>query len=88
MNAAFHEVTKHQIGIPAKDYFNSEEEYYATLAHEMIHNAEARIMPTRLPRPRLARRRGVRQRLFTEEPWALAGQSRPADDRRDGSGGL
>ena len=29
-----------------------------------------------------------RQGLFGEEPWALSGQSRPADDRRDGSGGL
>jgi hypothetical protein len=38
----------------------------------MSHNAETRIMPTRLPRPQLARRRGMRQGLFTEEPGALA----------------
>ena len=36
----------------------------------------------------LARRRDLRQGLFTEEPWALSGQSGPANDRRDGSGGL
>jgi hypothetical protein len=35
-----------------------------------------------------ARWRGLRQGLFTEEPGALAGQSGPADDRRDGSGGF
>jgi hypothetical protein len=87
-----------QAALPApanrRIYLNAKADTYdrksclQTLVHELLHNAETRIMPTRLPRPRLVRRRGLRQRLFTEEPWALAGQSRPADDRRDGSGGL
>ena len=68
--------------------FKDGESYRSTLAHEMAHNAETRIMPTRLPCPRLGGRRGLRQGRFTGEPRVLAGQSGPADDRRDGSGGL
>lgn len=75
------------VQMPPIESFRDAEGFYATLAHEILHNAETRIMPTRLPRPRLARRRGLRQRLLTEEPWTLAGQSHPTDDRRDGSGG-
>ena len=58
------------------------------LPREVKHNAAARIMPTRLPRPPTCSAAGLEKGLFTEEPWALAGQSGPADDRRDGSGGM
>jgi len=32
--------------MPPRELFNSAEEYYATLFHEMAHYADARIMPT------------------------------------------
>jgi antirestriction protein ArdC len=83
--SAFYSAGQDLVQMPPIPAFRDDESDDATLAHEMTHNAASRIMPTRLPRPRLAWRRGLRQGLFTEEPWALAGQPGPADDRRDGS---
>src|SRR5208282_5904760 len=46
-NQAFYSVTSDAVQMPFFETFRDAESYYATLAHELTHNADSRIMPRR-----------------------------------------
>ena len=48
-NRAYYRIGDDVIQMPPFDSFKDPESYYATLAHECVHNAEVRIMPRRWP---------------------------------------
>ena len=51
-NIAYYSISSDYVQMPPFEAFRNPESYYATLAHEMTHNADFRIMPRRSPNPR------------------------------------
>jgi antirestriction protein ArdC len=44
---AFYSLHEDYVGMPARERFSRNEEFYHTLFHELVHNAAVRIMPHR-----------------------------------------
>ena len=47
MTRAFYSPREDYVGLPMRERFEQAEGYYATLFHELVHNAATRIMPRR-----------------------------------------
>lgn len=64
MAHAFYSVTEDYIGMPARERFDREEEYYSTLFHELVH---ATGHETRLKRPTLTAKAGFGSTPYCKE---------------------